>query len=98
MDLTNLYSAEKAKNDWEKRANAKEAYVDEDKILFLLDDIKTKIHKLDINSKNGNIGQREYNCTVYLSPGEQKLLKELGYKVEYEDDDGMNGSYFRIKW
>ena len=97
MDLTNLYSAKKAKYDWEKKANEKEACVDEDKIRLLLTDIFAKIHKLDIHSNDGHIGRRDYICTVHLSSGEQKILKKLGYKVDVMADS-MNSSYFRIKW
>ena len=98
MDKTNLYSAEKAREDWEAKANEKEAHVDEKKILIVLTGIETQIHKLEIHSKNGSIGYKEYIYSGHLSPGEQKFIRELGYKVSYEDEGGMAGSFFRISW
>jgi hypothetical protein len=98
MEKSNLYSAKKAREDYRRKADEKEAFVNEDKILLLLSNIKAQIHKLEIDSKNSNIGYREYTYTGYLSPGEQKVLKDLGYKIKFEDDNGMNGDYYRISW
>lgn len=98
MDLSNLYSAKKARADFRKKADEKEAFVDEDKICTLLSDIKSQIFKLDINSKNSHIGYREYIYGGHLSSGEQKVLKDLGYRVQFENDNGMNGDFYRISW
>lgn len=98
MDLTNLYLASKAKKDWNRRAGEKNAHVDEDKVRLLLDNIKTQILSLKMNSKNSYIGYKMYTYTGYLSTGEQAILKELGYTIKWESDDGMNGDYFRIGW
>ena len=98
MDLSNLYSASKAKKDWNAKTDEKNSHVDEDKILLILAGIKTQILSLEIDSKNSNIGYKEYIYSRHLSVGEQVIFKKLGYTIKWETDNGMAGDYFRISW
>lgn len=98
MDLSNLYSAKDARADYRSKAGEKSSHVDEKKILLVLANIKTQILSLEIDSKNSQIGYREYNYTAHLSTGEQSILKKLGYTIKWESDDGMAGDFFRISW
>lgn len=98
MDLSNLYSAKKAREDWNRKADEKNSFVDDDKVVLILSGIKTQIHTLGIDSKNSQIGYKSYTYSGHLSTGEQNILKKLGYTIKWESDDGMNGDYFRISW
>jgi len=96
MDLSKLYSADKAQQDTEMMSGKIKGYVDNEKILLLLSQIKTVILEQTVQSKTNSYIQRSLSYQGHLSKGEQELLEELKYKVSHESDHG--DSYFEIKW
>ena len=94
-----LYSAEKANEDWDKKVEEKKAHVSDEKMLDILDTIKAQIDDMDTGSESGSLGYKFYDYYGYLSPGEQKFLEDLNYKVKFEENyDSMHGDYYRISW
>jgi hypothetical protein len=91
------YSAKQAREDYENKRNLKNLYTDQGKLDAIFLDIKKKIQNMNSeHSKSSSFPYPEYDAG-YLSLGEQKFLKDLGYKVEYVDG-GIQGDFWRITW
>lgn len=98
MDKTNLYSADKARKDLNEKIEERSSYVNEDKILLILSEIKAKIAKIKIDSDSLAHLSYSYPYDRYLSNGEIKFLKDLGYQVERKNGVGRDDPYWDIIW
>jgi hypothetical protein len=94
FEASQFYTAKQARADYNAKQNEKNEFINEKKILNIIDNIKKKIQFIEISDNNHTYPEYKSGS---LTSGEIRFIRSLGYNVEYVDG-GLGGDYWKISW
>ena len=97
MEITNLYTAKEAREEYDVKIKSVNEFVDYSKLISITKGIKKKINAIEISPTYSFTTAAFYEYAGTLSIKEQEILKSLGYILQ----DGLpenSNSYWKIIW